>query len=158
MRALVQRVERASVRVEGRVTGAIERGLLILLGATHTDRPADAEWLARKVAGLRVFADDRGLMNRDLSEAGGAALVVPQFTLYGDCRKGRRPSFIDAAPPETAVPLYEVFINTVKAHGVPVATGRFGAMMQVDLVNDGPVTLMLESPAPQERGAAEEAG
>ena len=158
MRALVQRVERASVRVEGRVTGAIERGLLILLGATHTDRPADAEWLARKVAGLRVFADDRGLMNRDLSEAGGAALVVPQVTLYGDARRGRRRDFLAAARPEQAEPLFQRFCEALTAENVRVERGVFQATMAVELVNDGPVTLMLESPAPQERGAAEEAG
>jgi D-tyrosyl-tRNA(Tyr) deacylase len=119
--------------------------LLILLGITHNDTAEHARWLAEKIAGLRIFADDDGKMNRDLTEAGGAMLIVSQFTLYGDASKGRRPSFIDAAPPPIAIPLYEAFINAVKALGVPVATGRFGAMMQVELVNDGPVTLILDS-------------
>jgi D-tyrosyl-tRNA(Tyr) deacylase len=158
MRALVQRVERASVRVEGRVTGAIDRGLLILLGATHADHPADAEWLARKVAGLRVFADDRGLMNRDLLEAGGAALVVPQFTLYGDARRGRRPDFVAAARPEQAEPLFERFCAALAAERVRVERGVFQATMAVELVNDGPVTLMLESPAAPGDAAAGAAG
>ena len=157
MRALVQRVVRASVRVEGRITGAIDRGLLILLGATHADRPGDADWLARKVAGLRVFEDQRGLMNRDLHEAGGAALVVPQFTLYGDARRGRRPDFVAAARPEQAAPLFERFCATLAAEGVRVERGVFQATMAVELVNDGPVTLMLESPAPPRGGAGGEA-
>jgi D-tyrosyl-tRNA(Tyr) deacylase len=145
MRALVQRVSQARVVVEGQTIGEIGRGLLVLLGITHTDTPEQAQWLADKVASLRIFADDEGKMNRDLSEAGGAMLIVSQFTLYGDARKGRRPSFVDAAGPEQAIPLYEAFINAVKALGIPTATGRFGAMMQVELVNDGPVTLMVES-------------
>jgi D-tyrosyl-tRNA(Tyr) deacylase len=144
MRAVVQRVSRASVRIDGQVVGDIGRGLLILLGITHDDTPERAAWLAEKIAGLRIFGDDEGKMNRDVTEAGGGALIVSQFTLYGDCRKGRRPSFIDAAPPAIAVPLYEAFIHAVKAQGVPVATGQFGADMQVELVNDGPVTLIVE--------------
>ena len=128
------------------MVGEIGAGLLVLLGVTHDDTPAQAQWLAEKVAGLRIFNDADGKMNRDLAEMGGAMLIVSQFTLYGDCRKGRRPSFVDAAPPEIAVPLYEEFVNAVKALGVPVATGRFGAMMQVELVNDGPVTLICDSP------------
>ena len=149
MRVVLQRVRRAHVVVNGEMIGQIGHGLLVLLGIERTDSREDAQWLADKVVGLRIFNDADGKMNRDVAEVGGAVLVVSQFTLYGDCRKGRRPSFIDAAPPETAVPLYEVFINTVKAHGVPVATGRFGAMMQVDLVNDGPVTLIVDTESAQ---------
>jgi D-tyrosyl-tRNA(Tyr) deacylase len=145
MRAVVQRVSRASVRIEGQIVGAIERGLLILLAITHDDTPERATWLAEKIAGLRIFGDDEGKMNRDVTEAGGGALIVSQFTLYGDCRKGRRPSFIDAAAPSAAIPLYEAFLQAVKAQGVPVATGQFGAAMQVELVNDGPVTLIIDS-------------
>ena len=145
MRAVVQRVSRASVTIEGQIVGEIGRGLLILLGITHDDTSERAMWLAEKIAGLRVFSDDDGKMNCDVTEAGGGALIVSQFTLYGDCRKGRRPSFIEAAPPTVAIPLYETFIHAVKAQGVPVATGRFGADMQVELVNDGPVTLVVDS-------------
>lgn len=145
MRAVVQRVSRAQVTIDGAVAGAIERGLLILLGITASDTAEQARWLAEKIVGLRIFSDDEGKMNRDLGEAGGAALIVSQFTLYGDCRKGRRPSFVDAAPPPLAIPLYESFIQAVRALGVPVATGRFGADMQVELVNDGPVTLIIDS-------------
>lgn len=145
MRAVVQRVSRAQVTVGTEVTGAIDRGLLVLLGVTHDDTPERARWLAEKVVGLRIFADAEDKMNLGVAEVGGGVLVVSQFTLYGDCSKGRRPSFITAAPPEIAIPLYEEFINAVKAQGVAVATGRFGAMMQVELVNDGPVTLIVES-------------
>jgi D-aminoacyl-tRNA deacylase len=145
MRAVLQRVSSARVVVGEEVVGQIGRGLLALLGVARGDTPAQVEWLAEKVAGLRVFEDDDGKMNRDVTEIGGAVLVVSQFTLYGDCRKGRRPSFIDAAPPEEAVPLYEGFVNALKARGVPVATGRFGAMMRVELVNEGPVTLILDT-------------
>src|SRR5437868_6772429 len=134
MRAVLQRVTRARVVVEGEVVGAIERGLLVLLGVARTDAPEQARWLADKVVSLRIFEDDAGKMNRDVLEAEGAVLIVSQFTLHGDCRKGRRPSFIDAAPPDTAVPLYQAFIDAVRALGVPVATGRFGAMMHVELV------------------------
>jgi D-tyrosyl-tRNA(Tyr) deacylase len=146
LRALVQRVARACVRVEGRVTGEIGTGLLVLLGAANGDREADADWTARKVAGLRIFGDDRGLMNRDVREAGGGALVVPQFTLYGDARRGRRPAFVAAARPEHAEPLFERFCATLAAEGVAVRRGVFRAHMEVELVNDGPVTLMVESP------------
>lgn len=146
MRALVQRVDGARVTVAGRVTGAIGAGLLVLLGATHDDTAADAEWLARKVAGLRVFADDAGQMNRDVREAGGGVLVVPQFTLYGDARRGRRPDFVRAARPEHAEPLFERFCTAVAAAGVPVERGVFRAHMRVELLNDGPVTLLVESP------------
>lgn len=144
MRAVVQRVSRASVTVEGEVVGRIEAGLLVLLGVTHSDTAEQARWLADKIVGLRIFADEQGKMNRGVADVGGAVLVVSQFTLYGDCQKGRRPSFIKAAPPEVAIPLYEEFINAMRAQGVFVATGQFGAMMQVDLINDGPVTLILE--------------
>src|SRR5439155_22260252 len=145
MRAVVQRVRRARVVIDEQTVGAIERGLVVLLGVTHGDTPQDAQWLAEKIAGLRIFNDTDGKMNRDVTEAGGGILVVSQFTLYGDCRKGRRPSFVDAAPPEIAVPLYEAFNNATKALGIPTATGSFGAMMQVELVNDGPVTLIVDS-------------
>jgi D-tyrosyl-tRNA(Tyr) deacylase len=145
MRAVVQRVRQARVVIGGEVAGEIGVGLLVLLGVTHADTEAEARWLAEKIVGLRIFGDDEGKMNRDVTEAGGAVLIVSQFTLYGDSRKGRRPSFIDAAPPPIAIPLYEAFINAVKALGVPAATGRFGADMQVELVNDGPVTLIVEN-------------
>lgn len=146
MRAVVQRVGRASVSVDGVAIGAIGRGLLALLGVAPDDTADEARWLADKVVGLRIFADADGKMNLGVAEAGGGVLVVSQFTLYGDCRKGRRPSFIGAAPPETAEPLYETFVEAIRAQGVPAATGRFGAHMQVELVNDGPVTLLVETP------------
>jgi D-tyrosyl-tRNA(Tyr) deacylase len=145
MRAVVQRVSRANVVIAGATVGDIGSGLAVLLGIAHTDTPAQAQWLAEKVAGLRIFNDAEGKMNRDLVEVGGAMLIVSQFTLYGDCRKGKRPSFIDAAPPSIAIPLYETFINSVKALGIRVAEGRFGADMKVELVNDGPVTLIVDS-------------
>jgi D-tyrosyl-tRNA(Tyr) deacylase len=145
VRAVLQRVTRARVLVDQEVLGQIDRGFLVLLGVTHADTPEHARWLAEKVAGLRVFSDAEGKMNLALADVGGAALVVSQFTLYGDCRKGRRPSFLDAALPEQAVPLYEAFVAALRAEGVRVETGRFGAMMQVELVNDGPVTLILDS-------------
>ena len=145
MRAVVQRVTRAKVSVADETVGAIGPGLLVLLGVTHSDTADEGRWLAEKIVGLRIFPDDAGKMNRDLSDANGAMLIVSQFTLYGDCQKGRRPSFIEAAGPELAIPLYEDFINQVKALGIPVATGRFGAMMQVELVNDGPVTIIIDS-------------
>ena len=146
MRIVLQRVSRARVTVGGEETGAIGRGLLALLGVGQGDTSDSVRRLADKLVGLRIFADDAGKMNRSVQDVGGSVLVVSQFTLYGDTRKGRRPSFIDAAPPETAIPLYEAFIDAVKALGVPVATGRFGAMMQVELINDGPVTLILDHP------------
>ncbi len=145
MRALIQRVSQASVRIDGETVGEISRGILVLLGITHDDTLEKAKWLADKIVSLRIFGDDAGKMNLSVHDAGGAVLVVSQFTLYGDARKGRRPSFIDAAAPAHAIPLYEAFINAVKALGIPTATGRFGAMMQVELVNDGPVTLMIET-------------
>jgi D-tyrosyl-tRNA(Tyr) deacylase len=145
MRAVVQRVSRAKVTVAKEVVGEIGRGLLILLGVALGDTEAHARWLAEKICSLRIFEDDEDKMNRGLLEVGGAALVVSQFTLYGDCRKGRRPSFVEAALPAEAEPLYEAFATAVRAQGIKTATGRFGAMMQVELVNDGPVTLILES-------------
>jgi len=154
MRALVQRVARARVTVGERACGEIGAGLLVLLGATHGDGPREADWLAAKVAGLRVFADGEGLMNLDVRQAGGAALVVPQFTLYGDARRGRRPDFVRAARPEQAEPLWERFCERLGAEGVPVRRGEFGARMRVELVNDGPVTLMLETPGDAAAGEA----
>src|SRR5262249_40123041 len=148
MRAVLQRVSRAKVSIAGETAGEIGTGLLVLLGVTHADTPEQAQWLAEKIASLRIFNDADGKMNRDVTEAGGSMLIVSQFTLYGDCRKGRRPSFIDAAPPPIAIPLYESFINAVKALGIPVATGRFGADMQVELVNDGPVTIIVDTKQP----------
>ncbi len=145
MRAVVQRVTRAHVIIDGKTVGEIGRGLLVLLGVSHSDTADSATWLADKIVGLRIFNDDDGKMNRSVADVGGGVLVVSQFTLYGDCEKGRRPSFVAAARPELAVPLYEGFVNAIRALGVPVATGRFGAMMQVELVNDGPVTLILDS-------------
>jgi D-tyrosyl-tRNA(Tyr) deacylase len=140
----LQRVSRAEVRVESRVTGSIGRGFLLLVGFTHTDGAAQVEWMADKVVGLRLFSDAEEKMNLGLAEVGGTVLIVSQFTLYGDAQKGRRPSFIEAARPEVAVPLYENFIGALRARGVQVETGEFGAMMDVELVNDGPVTLWLE--------------
>ena len=146
MRAVIQRVTGARVVIGEEVAGAIERGLLVLLGVAPTDTLTEATWLADKIIGLRIFSDAEDKMNLSVQEVGGAVLVVSQFTLYGDCRKGRRPSFIGAASPELAVPLYEGFVNAVRAHGLSVATGRFGAMMRVELVNDGPVTLIVDTP------------
>ena len=144
MRALVQRVGEARVRIDDTVVGAIGRGLCVLVGVTHDDDDAAASKLADKVWNLRVFPDDAGVMNVPLAEAGGEALVVSQFTLYGDTRRGRRPSWVAAAPPERAGPLVESFVAALRSLGATVATGRFGADMQLELVNDGPVTLMLE--------------
>jgi len=137
-------VSRAEVRVAGRVTGQIGRGFLLLVGFTHGDTPENASWMADKVAGLRLFGDADDKMNLSLADVDGAVLVVSQFTLYGDAAKGRRPSFIDAARPDTAIPLYEKFIGALTSLGLTVETGQFGAMMEVELVNDGPVTLWLE--------------
>jgi D-tyrosyl-tRNA(Tyr) deacylase len=146
MRVVLQRVTRARVVVNEEVVGAIGPGLLALLGVAGDDSEEDARWLADKVVGLRIFNDAEGKMNRSVADVGGAVLVVSQFTLHGDCRKGRRPSFIAAAGPEKAIPLYEAFVAGVRSQGIPVQTGRFGAMMQVELVNDGPVTLIIDSP------------
>jgi D-tyrosyl-tRNA(Tyr) deacylase len=144
MRVLLQRVKRAEVRVEGRVTGAIGVGFLLLTGFTHADTAEQVSWMADKINGLRLFSDADEKMNLGLADVGGAVLVVSQFTLYGDAAKGRRPSFIDAARPEAAIPLYEKFISLLRERGLSVETGEFGAMMDVELVNDGPVTLWLE--------------
>jgi D-tyrosyl-tRNA(Tyr) deacylase len=144
MRVLLQRVTRASVRVGDRITGRIDRGYLLLVGLTHSDGEVALAWMADKVAGLRLFSDADDKMNLSLADVGGAVLVVSQFTLYGDAAKGRRPSFIDAAKPEVAIPLYERFIALLRERGIAVETGEFGAMMEVELVNDGPVTLWLE--------------
>jgi D-aminoacyl-tRNA deacylase len=145
MRACVQRVSEASVTVDGSVTGRIGRGLMVLLGVGGDDGEAEVNWLVEKIIGLRVFEDDEGKMNRSLAEVGGAMIVVSQFTLYGDCRRGRRPSFIAAAPPDLAVRLYEAFVARVRAAGVEVATGVFREHMLVSLVNDGPVTLWIDT-------------
>jgi len=144
---VLQRVQRAEVRVEGRVTGKIGPGFLVLAGFSPTDTDASLAWMAEKILGLRIFGDAEGKMNRDLADVSGSVLVVSQFTLYGDASKGRRPSFIAAAPPNLAIPLYEKFVALLKeksAGKIPVETGEFGAMMDVELVNDGPVTLLLE--------------
>ena len=145
MRAVVSRVAWARVGADGELTGEIGAGLLVLVGVTHADTGADAAWLAAKVANLRVFDDDQGTMNRSLLEVGGAALVVSQFTLYGDARRGRRPSYVAAAPPERAAPLVESVAKSLAGEGVPVATGRFGADMRVESAGDGPVTILLDS-------------
>lgn len=145
MRACVQRVSRSRVTVGGEMTGEIGRGLVVLLGVALEDEDRDARTLAQKIAQLRIFEDEHGLMNRSLVDVGGEMLVVSQFTLLGDCRKGRRPSFVAAAPPELARTLYEAFVVAVESLGVNVATGRFREFMQVELVNDGPVTVLLDS-------------
>ena len=144
MRALVQRVSKAAVRVDGRTVGAIDQGLVVLVGVTHGDTKDEADWLARKIAGLRIFEDQEGRMNVGLLDAGGAALVVSQFTLYADASKGRRPSFVDAAAPEVAEPLVAYFADALRRRRVTVEEGVFGAMMMVEIHNDGPVTIMLE--------------
>lgn len=145
MRAVVQRVSSAAVEVAGETVGKIDQGLLILLGVEQEDGPDDVTWLAGKIARLRIFEDGEGKMNLSLQDVRGAALVVSQFTLHGDCRKGNRPSFVRAAPPEIAIPLYEQFVLELRSYDLPVQTGRFQAQMNVSLVNDGPVTLMLDS-------------
>jgi D-tyrosyl-tRNA(Tyr) deacylase len=147
MRAVVQRVSEASVTVEERVAGEIGTGLLVLVGISRTDTRSDADWLADKLAGLRIFEDDAGKLNRSVVEVGGSLLVVSQFTLYGDCRKGRRPSFDGAAEPGEARRLYEYFVEACRKRGVNVQTGVFQATMRVQLVNEGPVTLVVDTPA-----------
>jgi D-tyrosyl-tRNA(Tyr) deacylase len=144
MRVVLQRVSEASVTIQGRVAGAINRGFCLLVGFTHADTSAQVDWMAEKVAGLRLFSDADGKMNLGLEDVGGALLVVSQFTLYGDASKGRRPSFIDAARPEVAVPLYERFLSALRSRGLNVAAGEFGADMLVEIHNDGPVTLILD--------------
>lgn len=147
MKVVLQRVTRASVAIGARRVGAIEKGFCLLVGFTHSDTAEQVTWMAEKIVGLRLFGDAEGKMNLGLAEAGGAVLVVSQFTLYGDASKGRRPSFIEAARPEVAIPLYERFCAELRARGLEVATGEFGAMMEVEIVNDGPVTLVLERSA-----------
>ena len=144
MRVVLQRVSRASVTIDGRTAGAVGQGFCLLVGFTHGDTEATVDWMVEKVAGLRLFSDADGKMNLGLDEVGGAVLVVSQFTLYGDTAKGRRPSFVDAARPEQAIPLYERFVAALRGRGLEVATGEFGAHMMVEIHNDGPVTLILE--------------
>jgi D-tyrosyl-tRNA(Tyr) deacylase len=145
MRAVIQRVSRARVTVHGEITGEIERGLLVLIGIASADTESDADYLAGKIAGLRIFEDEQGKMNLSLADVGGSMLAVSQFTLYGDVRHGRRPSFDAAAPPEKARGLYEYLVERIRALGLRCETGRFQEMMQVELVNDGPVTILLDS-------------
>jgi D-tyrosyl-tRNA(Tyr) deacylase len=144
MRIVLQRVSRASVTISGAVTGSIDAGYCLLVGFTHGDTTAQVDWMAEKVAGLRLFSDEAGKMNLGLAEVGGAVLVISQFTLYGDAAKGRRPSFIDAARPEIAIPLYQRFLDALRGLDLTVAAGEFGADMQVEIHNDGPVTLILD--------------
>jgi len=144
LRAVVQRVRRGSVTVEGETIAQIDKGFVILLGVAKGDTEEAAKWLAKKCAGLRVFEDDAGLMNLSLGDVGGRAIVVSQFTLYGDSSRGKRPSFTDSAPAELAEPLYRVFVEAMRSEGIEVSTGKFQAKMQVDIANDGPVTLILE--------------
>ncbi len=146
MRACVQRVSSAEVTVDGEVVGAIGQGMVVLLGVAQDDTAAELRWMVDKLVGLRIFNDSQGKMNRAIQEVGGAMLVVSQFTLLGDCRKGRRPSFVNAAPPELANTLYQQLVEGVRERGIEVATGRFRAMMEVSLVNDGPVTLIIDTP------------
>jgi D-tyrosyl-tRNA(Tyr) deacylase len=146
MRAVLQRVSRARVTVGTEVTGEIAAGWLVLLGIAASDSRRQIDWLADKVVNLRAFRDEAGKMNRSVQDTGGSVLVVSQFTLYGDCQKGRRPGFTAAAPPAVAEPLYQQFVDALRLRGVPVATGRFGADMQVELVNDGPVTFVIDTP------------
>ncbi len=146
MRTVLQRVKRCVVTIDGRVVGAIGPGLLVLLGVHRSDTEAEVDWLLNKVLGLRIFADEQGKMNRSLLDTGGALIIVSQFTLYGDARRGRRPGFDEAAPPAIAIPLYESFVAKARAQVGQVATGEFGAMMDVELVNDGPVTILIDTP------------
>jgi D-aminoacyl-tRNA deacylase len=147
MRVVVQRVSKAAVTIDHRVAGTIGRGFCLLVGFTHGDGEPEVDWMAEKISGLRLFSDAQGKMNLGLTEAGGAVLVVSQFTLYGDAAKGRRPSFIEAARPEVAIPLYHRFVAALRERGLTVATGEFGADMQVEIHNDGPVTMILERTA-----------
>ncbi len=145
MRAVIQRVSRASVQVDGRVIGAISRGLVVFLGIHRDDGPETIDWMADKIINLRIFADELGKMNRSLADIQAEMLIVSQFTLYGDCRNGRRPGYSDAAPPEIAERMYNDFISAIKRRGITAAVGKFQAMMQVSLINDGPVTLLIDS-------------
>ncbi len=144
MRVVLQRVSKASVTIGGRVAGSIQQGFCVLVAYTHSDTPAQVDWMAEKIAGLRLFSDGAGKMNLGLSDVGGAVLVISQFTLYGDAARGRRPSFVEAARPELAIPLYQRFLETLKRMDLQVAAGEFGADMQVEIHNDGPVTLILD--------------
>ena len=145
MRCVVQRVKYASVAIDGNIVGKIDKGFMILIGLTHTDTPADVSWMVKKIVSLRVFEDPDGKMNLGLQEVNGQILAISQFTLYADCIKGRRPSFIDAARPEVAIPLYEQFIAECRAEGVTTEHGEFGADMKVELLNDGPVTIIIDT-------------
>jgi len=156
MRAVIQRVSQASVTIEGRVVGVIQRGLAILVGIRTGDTEAEAQWMASKIATLRIFDDDEGKLNRSVLDVGGSALVVSQFTLYGDARKGRRPSYTEAAPPDVAEPLIRRLVELLEAKGVSVQTGVFRAHMLVEIYNDGPVTILLEQDAPSARGKMQE--
>lgn len=148
MRIVVQRCSRAEVRIDGEIAGKIGRGLMLLVGITHQDTEKEVAWMAKKVAGLRIFEDAEGKMNLSLTDISGSVLSISQFTLYGDARKGNRPSFVQAARPEIAEPLYRMFNRTLaEQYGIPVETGRFGADMKVDFVNDGPVTILLDTAA-----------
>ena len=144
MKAVIQRVSSASVKVDNKIVGKINTGFVVLLGITHKDTEAEARFIAKKIAGLRVFSDDEGKMNLSLKDVNGKALVISQFTLYGDARKGNRPSFTEAAKPDIAIPLYEYFISAIRKLGIPVETGIFGAMMDVEINNSGPVTIIIE--------------
>jgi len=155
VRAVVQRVARSSVTTGSRLLGAVGQGLLVFVGVTHEDTPAEARYLAKKIAQLRIFEDDRGKMNLSVVDVGGAALVVSQFTLYADCRHGRRPAFTAAAPPAVAEPLYRDFARALAAEGVQVFTGQFGGHMLVELINDGPVTIWLDTKELMKRGEKE---
>lgn len=146
MKSVIQRVSEASVTIDGVVHGEIKKGFLVLLGITHSDTEKDVKWMVDKISGLRVFEDQDGKMNLSLEDVKGELLIVSQFTLYGDSKKGRRPSFIEAARPEKAIPLYERFVELAKSKNITVATGEFGADMKVSLLNDGPVTLIIDSP------------
>lgn len=146
MKSVIQRVSHASVTIGDEIKGEINQGFLVLLGITHSDTEKDVKWMVDKISGLRVFEDENGKMNLSLEDVEGELLIVSQFTLYGDARKGRRPSFIEAARPEKAIPLYEKFVALAEEKGVKVATGEFGADMKVNLLNDGPVTLIIDSP------------
>lgn len=145
MKAVIQRVQYANVKVEGNSIGEIQKGFLVLLGITHTDTEEDVHWLANKIKDLRVFEDEKGKMDLSLEEVKGEVLIVSQFTLYGNCKKGRRPAFVEAAKPEVAIPLYEMFLKTFASFGIKTEAGEFGADMKVELLNDGPMTFIIES-------------
>ena len=153
MRLVIQRVKESSVTVNGSTTGSIRSGLLVLIGVSREDTRAEADYMLDKLLGLRIFPDENGKMNRNVVESGGSLLLVSQFTLYGDCRKGRRPSFDRAAPPNQAQPLYEYFVESARSKTVPVETGIFQATMEVHLINDGPVTILLDSDERQKKTA-----